>query len=292
MKIVIALGGNALLRRGEPPEAELQHRRIEQAANVIAAVARDHDVVVTHGNGPQVGLPALQAEARMIGYLLGQELHNRLPGRDVATLITQVVVDGADPAFDDPSKPVGSVYDKDTAERLARERGWRVAPDGDAYRRVVPSPEPIDIVELATIELLLSARTLTVCAGGGGVPVTRRSDGRLHGTEGMIDKDLVGALLAVCLHADMLVLLTDVDAVYRDWGAPNAEPVEFARPETLRALEFATGSMGPKVDAACRFAERTKGVAAIGALEDAEAVVRGERGTLIASASRAVSSPA
>lgn len=298
MRIVIALGGNALLRRGEPAEAANQRANVAVAAAAIAELAAEHEVVLTHGNGPQVGLLALQAEAYpdvapypldvlgaetegMIGYLLEQELRNVMLGREVATLLTQVVVDPDDPAFDRPTKPVGPVYDRGRAQELALERGWTIAADGPHHRRVVPSPRPLDIVELPTIRTLLGAGTLVICAGGGGIPVTRDEDGRLHGVEGVIDKDLAAELLAELVGADALLMLTDVLAVESGWGTAEARPIACASPERMREMEFAEGSMGPKVEAACRFADATGGIAGIGRLEDAAAILRGRAGTWI-----------
>jgi carbamate kinase len=301
MRVVVALGGNALLRRGEPADADVQRGHVEHAARSIAEIARSHDVVVTHGNGPQVGLLALQADAYdavrpypldvlgaesegMIGYLLEQSLANALPGRSVATLLTQVVVDRRDPAFERPTKPIGPVYEEAEARRLAAERGFAVAPDGPHFRRVVPSPEPLAIVEIEALRLLVEQGVLVVCVGGGGIPVVVGGDGALRGVEAVIDKDLSAALLARLLVADFLLMLTDVAAVERDWGTAKARPIRRAAPEELRALAFAAGSMGPKVEAACRFVEATGGRAAIGALEHATAIVRGEAGTLVAPA--------
>ena len=303
MRIVCALGGNALLRRGEPAEAVVQQRNVAVAVQAVAELARAHNVVATHGNGPQVGLLALQGEAYggvrpypldvlgaesegMIGYLLEQGLRNELPGREIATLLTQVVVDPADPAFALPSKPIGPVYSELEARRLARERGWAVAPDGSAWRRVVPSPEPRDILELGAIRVLVEAGVLVVCTGGGGIPVVLGSDGSLRGVEAVIDKDLSAALLARLLRADFLLMLTDVAAVERGWGTPSAQPIERATPAELRALEFALGSMSPKVEAACRFVEATGGTAGIGALGEATTVVRGEAGTIVEPSTR------
>lgn len=303
MRVVVALGGNALLRRGEPAEAAVQHGNVETAVTVIAELAADHEVIVTHGNGPQVGLLALQGEAYgavgphrldvlgaesegMIGYLLDQELVNALGRRPVATLLTQVIVERDDPAFARPSKPIGPVYNRETAERLAAERGWTVAPDGAHYRRVVPSPEPRAIVELATVRLLVDAGVLVVCVGGGGIPVAVDLDGRLRGIEAVIDKDLAAALLAEGLEADALLMLTDVAAVQAGWGTPAARDLADVSTEDLRSLAFAAGSMGPKVEAACRFAEATGGLAGIGALPDALAILQGRRGTRVSAAPR------
>jgi len=298
MRIVIALGGNALLRRGEPAEADVQRRNVQTAVAAIAELAADHEVIVTHGNGPQVGLLALQGDAYdavgpypldvlgaesegQIGYLLDQELINALGGRPVATLLTQVIVDRDDPGFAHPTKPIGPIYDRATAERLAAERGWSVAPDGPHHRRVVASPEPRSIVELETVRLLVEAGVLVVCVGGGGIPVVVDHDGRLQGVEAVIDKDLAAALLARGLEADALLLLTDVPVVQSGWGTPEARDILRATPSQLRALSLAGGSMGPKVEAASRFAEATGGIAGIGALADAHAILRGERGTRV-----------
>lgn len=298
MRIVVALGGNALLRRGEPAEATSQRENVVRAVDGLAPLATGHGLVVTHGNGPQVGLLALQADAYrdvrpypldvlgaesegMVGYLLEQELHNRLPGTEVAALLTQVVVDPHDPGFDAPSKPIGPVYDETRAHTLAVERGWVIARDGSGFRRVVPSPAPLEIVELRTITVLLDAGVVVICTGGGGIPVVRAPDGALHGVEAVIDKDLASALLAESIGADRLLLLTDVSAVKHAFGTPEATPIPRATPAELRRERFAAGSMGPKVDAACRFVERTGRTAAIGALEDAVAVLGGSAGTQV-----------
>jgi carbamate kinase len=217
----------------------------------------------------------------MIGYVLEQGLRNELPDRAVATLLTQVVVDAADPAFDHPTKPVGPVYSEAEAARVERERGWTVARDGNSFRRVVPSPEPREVVELDTIRLLVDNGVLVICSGGGGIPVVRDANDALRGVEAVIDKDLSAALLAEQLEADALLLLTDVSAVQLDWGTTSARPIRLANPSMLRTLDLAPGSMGPKAEAACRFVEETNGVAAIGALEDAERVLDGTAGTRV-----------
>src|SRR5215212_8516822 len=298
MRVVAALGGNALLRRGEAADADTQRVNVRAAVGALAEIAREHELVLTHGNGPQVGLLALQGEAYpdvrpypldvlgaetegMIGYLLEQELTNELGDARVATLLTQVLVDPADPAFGHPTKPIGPVYERATAERLARDRGWTVAPDGHRWRRVVASPEPLGIVELRTIRLLCDAGTTVICAGGGGIPVAPDRAGRLHGVEAVIDKDLATSLLARELGADALLLLTDVPAVVAGWGTDEARPLLEATPGELRSMGLAAGSMGPKVEAVCRFAEATGGIAGIGALDDAAAILRGEAGTLV-----------
>ncbi len=301
MLVVAALGGNALLLRGQPADAGTQRANIATAVGAIAELAREHDVVVTHGNGPQVGLLALQGEAYhgvepypldvlgaesegMIGYLLDQELVNGLGGRDVATLLTQVIVDEDDPAFERPEKFIGPVYEHSHAERLAAERGWSIAADGNLWRRVVASPEPRSIVELQTIRLLVNAGVLVVCAGGGGIPVVVDRDGRLRGVEAVIDKDRAAALLAAGLGADALLMLTDVGAVQLGYGTAGARALHDVDVAELRAQSFAAGSMGPKVDAACRFAEETGGLAAIGSLADAAEILRGKRGTRVRAA--------
>jgi carbamate kinase len=297
-RIVIALGGNALLRRGEPLTEETQRRNAEVAAEVLARVATKHDCVLTHGNGPQIGLLALESEAYkevapygldvlgaesqgMIGFLLQQALHTRLPGREIATLLTTVLVGTCDPAFAKPTKPIGPVYGREVAERLAVERGWRIDPDGAGFRRVVPSPEPLSILELTAIRTLADAGVLVICSGGGGVPVIRRYDGRLDAVEGVVDKDLTSALLAEKLGADELVLLTDVRHVELGWRTPEAVSLRETTVTELRGHVFEAGTMGPKVEAACRFVERTGRPAAIGALEEADAIVEGSAGTRI-----------
>lgn len=297
--VVVALGGNALLRRGEPADAATQRANVVGAVKAIAAVAADHDVVITHGNGPQVGLLALQGEAYeggldaypldvlgaetegMIGYLLDQELVNEMGGREVATILTQVVVDAGDPAFDRPTKPIGPVYDAETATRRSAETGWAMAPDGDGRRRVVASPEPRSIVELPTIRRLVEAGVIVVCVGGGGIPVVTDERGRLHGAEAVVDKDLAAALLARGLGADALLLLTDVPGVVAGWGGPDARPLGEVASSELRAIDFEPGSMGPKVEAACRFADASGRFVGIGAIGDAAAILSGDSGTRV-----------
>jgi carbamate kinase len=307
MRLVVALGGNALLRRGEPAEAAVQRAHVREAASALAALAHEYELVVTHGNGPQVGLLALEASAYdavspypldvlgaesqgMIGYFLVEALANELPGRDVVALLTQVVVAADDAAFFHPTKPIGPVYTEREARRLASERGWTVARDGRFFRRVVASPEPKAIVELEAIERLVDADAVVVCAGGGGIPVVSTAGGR-RGVEAVIDKDLTAALLAEAIGAHKLIMLTDVPYVERDWGTDRATPIEASTPAELRRLPFAAGSMGPKVEAACRFAERTGREAAIGSLAEVAAVARGEAGTRIARRVAALAAP-
>ncbi|HMM96110.1 carbamate kinase [Phycicoccus sp.] len=299
MRIVIALGGNALLRRGQPMTAENQRANVRVAAERIARVVPGNEVVVAHGNGPQVGLLSLQAAAypavapypldvlgaqteAMIGYVIEQELGNLLPGEQhLATILTMVEVDPADPAFEHPTKPIGPVYDRETAERLAAANGWSVAPDGDGVRRVVPSPRPRRIFEIAPIRTLLEGGTIVICAGGGGIPTRYDAEGRLHGVEAVIDKDLAASLLAQQLGADLLVIATDVEGVYLDWGTPHRRRLGVVTPAELAGLDLPTGSMGPKVEAACGFVEATGHEAVIGSLTDIADIVAGDAGTRV-----------
>jgi carbamate kinase len=299
VRVVAALGGNALLERDERADAEVQLRNVAAAVPALAALARAHELVITHGNGPQVGLLALESAADpslsvpypldtlgaetqgMIGYWLVRSLGGALPQREIVAVLTQTLVDADDPAFAAPTKFVGAVYERDEAYRLAAERGWEVRPDGRYWRRVVASPDPLEIVELPAIRRLVDDGVLVVAAGGGGVPVVRDGHGGLRGVEAVVDKDLAAARLAVALHADMLLLLTDVPAVYEHFGSLDARPITWATPDTLRGMSFPAGSMGPKIEAVCRFVTATGGRAAIGALADAAALVSGAAGTLI-----------
>ena len=303
MRIVIALGGNALLRRGEPMTAEAQRRNIRIAAESIAPIAAEHQLVISHGNGPQVGLLALQGAAYkpdeaypldvlgaetegMIGYMIEQELGNLLPMEvPFATLLTMVEVDGNDPGFQNPTKFVGPVYDESEASRIGTEKGWVFKRDGAKWRRVVPSPLPKRIFEIRPIRWLLDKGTVVICAGGGGIPTMyiAGEDRRLTGVEAVIDKDLCSELLARELDADLFVMATDAEAVYTGWGTPEQRAIYRASPDAIEAYEFPAGSMGPKVEAACHFARATGKTAAIGALADIAAIGRGERGTLISS---------
>lgn len=302
MRIVVALGGNALLRRGEPMTADNQRINIRIAAEQLAKIAPGIELVVAHGNGPQVGLLSLQAAAYtelnpypldvlgaetegMIGYMIEQELGNLLPVEvPFATLLTQVEVDPADPAFQHPSKPIGPVYSKAEAERLAGENGWSIAADGDRFRRVVASPRPTRIFEIRPIKWLLDKGCIVICAGGGGIPTLYGTDGKLKGVEAVIDKDLCSALLAEQLEADLLVIATDVSAVFSDWDQATQKTISAAHPDALAELDFAAGSMGPKVQAACEFARNTGKVAVIGSLADIQAIVQGKAGTRISTA--------
>ena len=299
MRIVAALGGNALLKRGQRPDAATQVANVALAVESLAPLAREHELVVTHGNGPQIGVLAVQSASDprlsqpypfdvlgaqtqgMIGYWLVQAFQNALPGRQVASIISQTLVLAHDPAFDDPSKFVGEVYPEDQARALAEACGWTVRQDGDGWRRVVGSPQPQRVVETRLIRLLLRSGALVVSAGGGGVPVIRDERGKLRGVEAVIDKDLTAAVLAEALEADVLLVLTDVPNVMRNYGTPQAEPISRITPGALRREPFPAGSMGPKVEAVCRFVELTGDMAAIGRLEDAEAIMAGKAGTII-----------
>lgn len=301
MRVVVALGGNALLKRGEAMTAEVQRRNIRVAAEALAPVAKEHQLVISHGNGPQVGLLALQGAAYkpeeaypldvlgaetegMIGYMIEQELGNLLPFEvPFATLLTMVEVDGDDPAFKEPTKFVGPVYEKVDADRIKAEKGWVFKQDGEKWRRVVPSPLPKRIFELRPIRWLLEHKTIVICAGGGGIPTMYKPGAHrtLIGVEAVIDKDLCSELLARDLDANLLIMATDAEAVFTGWGTPEAKAIHRANPAAISKYSFPAGSMGPKVDAACRFAVKTGHIAAIGALADIPAIVRGEKGTLI-----------
>lgn len=299
MRIVVALGGNALLRRGEKPDADVQEANVARAVTALAPLAAEHELVVTHGNGPQVGVLALQSASDphlttpypfdvlgaqtqgMIGYWLLQAVQNALPGRQVAAIINQTLVEASDPAFENPTKFVGEVYDEAGARAVTEERGWVMKPDGQHWRRVVGSPRPQRVIETRLIRLLLTNGAVVVCAGGGGVPVIRNEGGHLEGVEAVVDKDLTASVLAEALEADALLVLTDVPAVMRDFGGPDEQPIRRATPAALRREPFPAGSMGPKVDAVCRFVELTGDMAAIGRLEDAVAILRGEAGTVV-----------
>jgi carbamate kinase len=304
VRVVVALGGNALLKRGEPLTAENQRTNAHTACAALAPVALEHELVISHGNGPQVGLLSLMGSAYtaveeypldvlgaqtegMIGYLIEQELGNLLPAdRPLATLLTMIEVDGNDPAFANPTKPIGPIYEKDEADRLAAEKGWTFKPDGESYRRVVPSPKPQRIFELRPIRVLLAQGAIVICAGGGGIP-TRYTDepapaGRqLVGVEAVIDKDLASALLAIDIDADALLIVTDVDAAYTGWGTADQRPIRRAEPAALRSHGFAEGSMGPKILAACEFVEKTGKRAVIGSMSDTPALLAGDAGTTV-----------
>jgi carbamate kinase len=306
MRIVVALGGNALLKRGEPMTAEAQRANVKVAAQALAPIAREHQLVISHGNGPQVGLLALQGAAYkpseaypldvlgaetegMIGYMIEQELGNLLPFEvPFATILTMVEVDRDDPGFAFPTKFIGPVYSESDAERLKTEKGWVMKPDGDKWRKVVPSPQPKQIFEVRPIRWLLERGTIVIAAGGGGIPTVYEAGRKLRGIEAVIDKDLCSELLSRQLEADFFLMATDADAVFLDWGKPTAKAFRRASPAAMRDYSFPAGSMGPKVEAACHFAEATGKRAAIGALKDLPGILRGEAGTTITKEARAI----
>ncbi|MBL4838574.1 MAG: carbamate kinase [Kordiimonadaceae bacterium] len=299
MRINIALGGNALLRRGQALTVENQSKNVRIAAAALALVAEGHELVITHGNGPQVGLLALQGAAYkpdeaypldvlgaetqgMIGYMLEQELGNRLPAHvRLATLLTMIEVDPKDEAFDDPKKFVGPIYEQEEALRLAEEKNWHFKEDGEKWRRVVPSPLPQRIIEIDPITWLLEKNVIVICAGGGGIPTVFDEDGNLHGVEAVIDKDFSSELLARELNADLFIMVTDADAVYVDWGTIDQAAIKTASPRAIQEFDFPAGSMKPKVDAACKFAVMTGKPAAIGSVADLSKIICGEAGTTI-----------
>lgn len=301
MRIVAALGGNALLERGEPPESRIQEAHVAIAAQALAPLAAAHELVITHGNGPQVGMLAMESASDpaldhpypfdvlgaqtqgMIGYWLAQALGNALPGRLVTCVISRTLVRADDPAFANPAKFVGPVYDEQRARALAGMWHWDIRQDGARWRRVVPSPEPAELLDLPAVRLLLARQAIVICSGGGGIPVVPCGDGTpaLRGVEAVVDKDLTAALLARQLDADALLLLTDVDAVREGYGTPHARKIFQATPARLRARDFPAGSMGPKVEAACRFADATGKLAVIGRLADAQALLAGRAGTVV-----------
>ena len=299
MKIVAALGGNALLERGEPPESQVQEGHVVKAVQALAPLAVGNDLIITHGNGPQVGMLSLESAGDpaisrpypfdvlgaqtqgMIGYWLLQALHDAVPGRQAACLVSRTAVRANDPAFASPSKFVGPVYDLDQALALAANHGWQVRQDGTRWRRVVPSPEPAGLPDLPAIQLLLGSGAIVICAGGGGIPVMADGNSAMRGVDAVVDKDLTAALLARELDADALLLLTDVQAVQDGYGTPQARLIRRAAQAEMRARRWPAGSMGPKVEAACRFAEATGKPAAIGRLADAQALLAQQTGTII-----------
>ncbi|MDO4606957.1 MAG: carbamate kinase [Bowdeniella nasicola] len=299
MRIVVALGGNAMLERGQKPDADIQIGNVNIAVDALAPLAAEHEFVVTHGNGPQVGVLALQSAndpklsqpypfdslgamtQGLIGYWLQHAFGNALPDAKVVCTVNQTLVDKDDPAFANPTKFVGEVYTEEQAKEFEAERGWVMKADGPHFRRVVGSPDPKSIIESDVVKQLVNSGVTVICSGGGGIPVYRDEQGKLHGTEAVIDKDLSGAILSEEVEADMFVILTDVPAVMDNWGTPDQCEINRATPQQLRDKGFAAGSMGPKVEAACRFVEKTGKVAAIGRLADAPAIIAGEAGTII-----------
>ncbi|NOI77788.1 carbamate kinase [Vibrio coralliilyticus] len=295
--VVVALGGNALLRRGEPLEAEVQRQNIEIAVKTISEIAQEYNVVLVHGNGPQVGLLALQgleykkvapypldvlgSETQgMIGYMLMQEFKNQMPNINATCMLTQMTVDPNDPAFADPTKPIGPIYEEAEARELAEKYHWTIKPDGQHFRRVVPSPQPTGIIEHDAITKLIDEGHLVICTGGGGIPV-KKENGKLVGVEAVIDKDMSAAFLAKQLNADALLILTDADAVYLDWGKPTQHALRSTNPTELAQYQFDAGSMGPKIEASCEFVKQGGKVVGIGSLEDGLRILQGTAGTNI-----------
>ncbi|MFI6295333.1 carbamate kinase [Nonomuraea sp. NPDC050790] len=299
MRVIVALGGNALLERGDRPDAETQIANVHIAVKTLARLAAEHELIITHGNGPQVGMLALESAADtnltraypfdtlgaetqgMIGYWMLQALQNALPGRQVMALVTQTLVSAVDPAFENPTKFVGPVYEQAEAEKLAKENGWVVRQDGQYWRRVVPSPAPQRVVETRLIRKAVRDGVVVVCAGGGGIPVVRDAQGRLSGVEAVIDKDLTASMLAEALDCDAFLILTDVPRVMKDFGTPRQSEIGHTTPYELRSIDFPAGSMGPKVEAVCRFVETTGDMAAIGKLDQAVEILAGKAGTIV-----------
>lgn len=299
MRVVVALGGNALLKRGQALNAENQRENIRIAAKQLAEIHRNHQLIIAHGNGPQVGLLALMDAAYtavdpypldvlgaetvgMIGYIIEQELGNIIPFEDhIVTVLTQILVDPEDPAFQKPSKHVGPIYDKTQADRLRDEKGWFMAEDGPHFRRVVPSPLPQKIIEINAIRMLVDNGVVVICAGGGGIPTAYDRERKLYGVEAVIDKDLASALLSRELDAEMFVMLTDVANVYTDFGTRHQRPIRAVHPDALEQMDFVDGSMGPKIRGACEFVRETGYSSAIGQLSDLVKIMTGEAGTLI-----------
>ncbi len=299
MRVVVALGGNALLRRGQKPDCDVQRANTMAAVRSLAPLAERHELIITHGNGPQVGVLAVESASDpnltrpypfdtlgaqtqgMIGYWMLQALQNALPGRQVMAMVNQTLVSAVDPAFENPTKFVGQVYDQAEAEKLAKENGWTVRQDGDYWRRVVPSPKPQRLIETRLVRQLVRSGTVVVCAGGGGIPVVRNDVGQLEGVEAVIDKDLTASMIAESLEADAFLILTDVPRVMRRFGTPQQEEITHTTPWELRDEDFPAGSMGPKVEAVCGFVERTGDMAAIGRLDQCEQILEGSAGTII-----------
>lgn len=300
MRILIALGGNALLKRGQAMAYQTELSNVRKASQQILSLYRDNELIITHGNGPQVGLIALQQEAfkdtvpaypldamgaqsiGLIGYMIQKELTAILgPDSKIVSVLTQTEVDKDDPAFSHPTKPVGPVYEKQTADRLMQEHGWTMAKDNEHYRRVVASPDPKRILGLSALQTLIDSGHLIICCGGGGIPVYFKNSGELVGAEAVIDKDLASSLLAASLKADLFIIATDVKGIFLNWEQSNQKLIRQTSPAFLRQQKFATGSMGPKVEAACRFVEKTGRTAVVGSLEEIEDLAVGLAGTRI-----------
>lgn len=301
--IMVALGGNALLKRGEDMTQENQQRNIREGIASLTQVVKDYNVTLVHGNGPQVGLlvlhgakyeettklrpmklDVLDAETEgMVGYLIEQELQPHIPpGRGMATLLSQIVVDRNDPAFQDPTKFIGPVFH---TKEEADKTGLPIKPDGKYWRRVVPSPLPVKLLEpqMTALKLLKDHGCLVICGGGGGIPVLHDENGRIEGVEAVIDKDRAACMLGISLRAQGLLILTDVPAVATGFGTSHSKRIRSASPQALQAMahEFPSGSMGPKVESAIEFVNNTGGWSAIGSLKEAASILRGETGTLV-----------
>lgn len=301
MRVLVALGGNAIARRGETMTIEHQRGNIRDACGALLQTAADNQLVITHGNGPQVGMLALlsgpdapsypldvlDAQTQgLIGYLIEIELRNAMAdqpdlARRLTTVLTLTEVSLDDPAFQHPTKFVGAAYSRQDADLLAAERGWTFADDGGQARRVVPSPRPSRVVQVDSMKRLLDAGHIVVGVGGGGIPIAKGADGHYVGVEAVVDKDASSAVLAAAIEADVFVMATDADAVMLDWATPRQRALRTASVAELRSLDFAAGSMGPKVDAAIEFVERTGNRAVIGRLADLEGLLAGTHGTTV-----------
>lgn len=293
--IVVAIGGNALLQRGELMSCQNQQKSISQTAISLAKLAKDYRLVVVHGNGPQVGLLSLQNDAYadcpsypfdvlgaetqgMIGYLIQQGLNAAIKDSFTTTVLTRIVVDPNDPAITNPTKFIGPVYTEQQAKILAEDNNWVIKPDGVHWRRVVPSPKPIEVLEIKAIKDLLAQDHLVICGGGGGAPVIEK-DGAYQGFEAVIDKDMTAALIAEEVGADHLLILTDGDYVCLNWNQDDEQRLEQVTAKELSQYHFPAGSMGPKVDACCQFVENTGGIGHIGDLSKAFEIMREQTGT-------------
>jgi carbamate kinase len=299
MRVIVALGGNAIARRGEIITVAHQLDNLRLVSAKLKALAEDHELVITHGNGPQVGLLALQnaaypdvaaypldvlgAESQgMIGYFIEIEMRHVLPPEQkLTTVLTLVEVSRQDPAFANPTKFIGPIYSQAEADVLSAQRGWTFKLDGAATRRVVPSPFPQRVVQIDSVMQLLKAKHIVICAGGGGIPMARDHDGHLVGVEAVVDKDASSAVLATAINADLFIMATDAEAVYLDWGTSTQQAIKWISTGALGQFDFAAGSMGPKVAAAIAFAEVSGGRAVIGKIDDMDRILAGDAGTVI-----------
>lgn len=306
MRVLVALGGNALSLKNEPITAQNQRKRVKQAVAPLAKIAEQHELIITHGNGPQVGLLAQQSLANlssdqsnqstkapfpldvlnaetegMIGYLIEQELINQLPeNRRTASLLTMVQVDANDKAFSEPDKPVGPSYPFEKKQSLEDKNNWSFKSKDNEWQRVVPSPEPEDILQSPAIETLLLNDTVVICSGGGGIPVSR-SDNALIGVEAVIDKDKTSALLAIKLKVDRFIIATKTDGVYRNWQSKTSEKIKNITIKQLKSMQFESGTMAPKIAAAIRFVKQRQQPAVIGSLDELDKIMNFNAGTKI-----------